>query len=256
MSKRAELVGEQFYDLRVIEFAGVSETKPVQSLWKCQCVCGGERVVPISWLRSGAAKHCGCKTHRAKTVKAGEIYGSFTVLRPAKKTCYWLCRCICGKEVSVYQSNLISGKSTACLKCGHYRKNPGESSFNRLYRDYQRQAQKRRIDFCLSEGSFKQLVISDCYYCGKPPLQDAHSERSHGSFFYNGIDRVDNAIGYSPENCVPCCGICNHMKHTLPHSAFIQHVERIHNHISLRATGERIVVETSISNPIVLTSAS
>lgn len=32
-----------------------------------------------------------------------------------------------------------------------------------------------------------------------------------------GIDRVDNSIGYTPDNCVPCCWWCNSVKreHTL-----------------------------------------
>jgi 5-methylcytosine-specific restriction endonuclease McrA len=27
-----------------------------------------------------------------------------------------------------------------------------------------------------------------------------------------GIDRVDNSIGYTPDNCVPCCTQCNRIK--------------------------------------------
>jgi hypothetical protein len=28
----------------------------------------------------------------------------------------------------------------------------------------------------------------------------------------NGIDRIDNSIGYNHDNCLPCCGTCNYIK--------------------------------------------
>ena len=31
-------------------------------------------------------------------------------------------------------------------------------------------------------------------------------------FNYNGIDRVDNKIGYTLKNCVTCCKYCNNAK--------------------------------------------
>lgn len=31
-------------------------------------------------------------------------------------------------------------------------------------------------------------------------------------YFYNGIDRLDNTKGYTPENSVACCKHCNSLK--------------------------------------------
>lgn len=31
-------------------------------------------------------------------------------------------------------------------------------------------------------------------------------------YTYNGVDRLDSSMGYTPDNCVPCCWECNNMK--------------------------------------------
>ncbi len=47
------------------------------------------------------------------------------------------------------------------------------------------------------------------------------------NFKYNGVDRIDNAIGYTKENCVPCCAICNNSKSTLSLKDWLEWIERI-----------------------------
>ena len=37
----------------------------------------------------------------------------------------------------------------------------------------------------------------------------------NGQYLYNGIDRIDNKLGYIKGNMTPCCKICNHAKHDL-----------------------------------------
>jgi hypothetical protein len=50
-----------------------------------------------------------------------------------------------------------------------------------------------------------------------------------GDLAYNGIDRVDNKKGYTEENCVSCCGLCNRMKMKMGLSDFAKHIQKIHN---------------------------
>ncbi len=40
-------------------------------LWRCECECGGEKVVPASYLRNGHTKSCGCimKNIRSNSIK-------------------------------------------------------------------------------------------------------------------------------------------------------------------------------------------
>ena len=57
------------------------------------------------------------------------------------------------------------------------------------------------------------MVKLSCFYCGAEPFQVARNSRSARScFLYNGIDRVDNSIGYIDTNTVTSCGVCNNAK--------------------------------------------
>jgi hypothetical protein len=88
----------------------------------------------------------------------------------------------------------------------------------KLY-DYKKSAQDRGYDFNLPVEMFNELLISNCYYCGKEHC--------------NGVDRKNNEIGYYIENVVPCCKICNFMKRDLSFKDFEEHLKKILIHISL-----------------------
>lgn len=75
---------------------------------------------------------------------------------------------------------------------------------------YKKRADEHGYDFDLTNEEFRELVESDCYYCGC----------KRGKIL-NGIDRLDNSIGYTKENTVPACKMCNNMKNTLNESTFI-----------------------------------
>jgi hypothetical protein len=62
----------------------------------------------------------------------------------------------------------------------------------------QRAIDKFPNDCCITEEEFKKISNSNCYYCNTTGP--------------NGIDRVNNTIGYSLNNCVPACKHCNYVK--------------------------------------------
>ncbi len=67
------------------------------------------------------------------------------------------------------------------------------------YCNYKIRAKKKfPMEEFLTEHEFEELVQKDCFYCGK--------------IGPNGIDRVNNKLGYSKNNCVPCCKHCNYVK--------------------------------------------
>ena len=47
---------------------------------------------------------------------------------------------------------------------------------------------------------------------------------------YNGIDRVDNKIGYELDNCVSCCIKCNKAKSYFGQDEFLNHIKKIYKH--------------------------
>lgn len=52
-------------------------------------------------------------------------------------------------------------------------------------------------------------------------------ERLYGDYIHNGVDRLDNDKPYEFTNVVPCCGICNRAKMTIPYYKFIEWIQRI-----------------------------
>lgn len=83
------------------------------------------------------------------------------------------------------------------------------------FKQYKFAAKRRNYVFELSEDLFTKLFHSKCTYCG---TQDCR-----------GIDRVQNNIGYTNENSVSCCEMCNKMKWKLDINQFLEQVNKIYN---------------------------
>ena len=89
-------------------------------------------------------------------------------------------------------------------------------SLDLQYNVYKRSADQRNIEFGLGFQLYESIVRSPCVYCNE--LQE------HG---FNGIDRVDSAIGYVETNCQSCCQMCNYMKGCCGVDYFLKKVEHI-----------------------------
>ena len=80
-------------------------------------------------------------------------------------------------------------------------------------------AKRRGYEFHVTLEEYeKHIWNKPCNYCGGKTQ--------------NGIDRVDNSIGYKIENCVPCCKDCNKMKLTFSVDNFLLHIQKIIKHCS------------------------
>lgn len=97
----------------------------------------------------------------------------------------------------------------------------GEAAFNLLYAGYRHAADKRTLEFSLTKEEFKNLTREHCFYCGGEPRSVCKPRLPNGGYKYNGVDRKNNRVGYIPENCVPCCGMCNWMKNTYTIEEFL-----------------------------------
>jgi len=89
---------------------------------------------------------------------------------------------------------------------------PGIAARNSLIRRYKNDAKDRNLIFMLTKEEATYLFKQNCFYCGVKPSRVIDNKELNGSYTYNGIDRVDNSMGYLKENCVPCCQICNSWK--------------------------------------------
>lgn len=97
-----------------------------------------------------------------------------------------------------------------------------ESTLRAVFSGYRKRAEKRALAWCLDFSAFRALVLNTvCAYCGVSPVTDANG------IARLGIDRVDNMLGYSADNIVPCCKLCNNMKCALHTQEFLDHVHRI-----------------------------
>ncbi len=163
-------------------------------------------------------------------------YGRLTIVNfiEFKSRPYFGCLCDCGCKLNVNAYKLISGHTKSCgclskeLNPIWLRKQKGEAATNATYQSYQYEAKHRNLSFTLTKGQCINLFSSNCHYCGAKPSNLKKHKHWFGHFVYNGIDRKNNAIGYTIENCVACCGKCNFMKNSRSYDIFIEWVKNIH----------------------------
>ena len=167
----------------------------------------------------------------------GRSFGRLTVIGRAGSTQYgqatWLCRCECGNESTVGGSNLRSGRTVSC-GCYHREsisKPNGVAAFNELLKNYRSRARRAGREFSLTEKEFRELTQRDCYYCGAAPNTICVRVKSTGSYVYNGLDRIDAAKGYTLDNVVPCCSMCNRAKDDHTREEFLSWARRLAEHL-------------------------
>lgn len=130
----------------------------------------------------------------------------------------------CGKDYEQFQTR-YNKPSKICKTCNNHNttqdnkrigrirnyRNERYRNISQFYKDYILSARNRNYTIGLEFNDFKTMVLSECYYCQYIKEDEV-----------NGIDRLDNTIGYEKDNCVPCCETCNMMKHTFHPIFFIE----------------------------------
>jgi hypothetical protein len=82
---------------------------------------------------------------------------------------------------------------------------------------YKNNAKNKGYCFDLSIEEIKLTIFLPCHYCGE--------EQSRG------MDRIDNTIGYTIRNIVPCCKTCNYLKKATDYEEFVGHIHKMSNHL-------------------------
>lgn len=166
------------------------------------------------------------KKHIAEMV--GKKFNYLTVVTHYSREKGYVCRCDCGRTTIVKIYSLKTGRQKSC-GCGILKRKVKENSFaakNSIYKNYRGAARRRSYDFTLTQDEFFSLITQNCNYCGSKPSLKTYLPR-HQDFRYNGVDRIDNAIGYTKENCVACCDICNSSKSTLSMNEWLNWLKQI-----------------------------
>lgn len=151
------------------------------------------------------------------------------------------CQCNCGEIFETRADNLHRTKG--CVPCAYAymgKKNTlpnNESSKRTFYSSYISNANSRNLIFNLSREKFDLLISENCFYCGEPPTISNYlskTSKHKDDFYCNGIDRLDNTLGYFEENCVTCCTDCNMMKKKMNIDNFKEKIIKIYKHLNLK----------------------
>lgn len=77
----------------------------------------------------------------------------------------------------------------------------------------------RGRQFLLTREQYYNLTMQPCAYCGGIDL------RGDPPTPCNGVDRVDNNIGYIESNCKSCCKMCNRAKNNMHVNSFFRWID-------------------------------
>lgn len=176
-------------------------------------------------------------------IEVGSTIRGFTILRKEKlsnRSIVWVGTCPnpnCNEERKA-SARILKDESASllCHRCvhrvgfGQETLSDEEQTLNRRFRSYKSNAKKRGYKFFLTKEEFRDLIYSDCHYCGLPP-QKSNDKQLRAN--HNGVDRIDNSLDYTVENSVSCCKICNYMKRELSENEFIEHITRISSRFNI-----------------------
>lgn len=160
-------------------------------LWKCQCICGKQKIIPADSLCSGNSKSCGCYAREMSSIR----HKNRIVTNQLPKGSASFNDLFARYKKSSIQRNLIFNLNTEEFK------------------------------FLTSSNCYY------CNIEPKQAIRCSKNRKRNGDYLYNGIDRKNPKIGYIIENCVSCCSTCNYAKQSLTYEDFTNHIQKIYHNI-------------------------
>lgn len=190
--------------------------------WVCECLCDKHTVKLVvgQSLRNGRSNSCGClKKERIENICDQKIHKKDQEGNIVLKKCL---RCQEWKPLQHFykKSHSKDQYSAECKECE-------STALPHRYNAYKKGAVKRKIVWDLSKEDFYKIITQPCYYCGNYDKITFNKEQ------YTGIDRIDSSEGYTIDNCVPCCEMCNRMKMAYSQTVFLQHIKQIYKNLRL-----------------------
>lgn len=160
--------------------------------------------------------YCGIKNNKLTAVRHSHTVNAVV---------FWDFKCECGNIKKLRPCKVFKEKYPT-KSCGCIRK--GNNAVKKLLRSYKKNAFRRNLDWNLSLDNFLLLTSNNCFYCGIKPSKISKSK--YEEYFYNGIDRKNNSLGYTLENSLSCCTLCNKAKRDLDYKVFTDWIKQIRNY--------------------------
>lgn len=111
--------GKKYGALTALKLAEKSDTGAF--LWECECECGNHIRASAKQLQRDQIKDCGCGAGEKPNYKniANRRKGKLTAMYPTDKRdlkgfVIWHCRCDCGNEIEMTESDFVFGGSVSC----------------------------------------------------------------------------------------------------------------------------------------------
>lgn len=124
-------------------------------------------------------------------------------------------RGLCGKH---YQRKRLKNPTTKIQihqQMYQYNRSP-----ERRFSQTRHRFRYRKIVFKITLSEYKRIIENACHYCGE-------KYEECGS----GLDRINSSIGYTIDNVVSCCGVCNMMKSNLDFEVFLSRIKKIFTNV-------------------------
>jgi hypothetical protein len=219
--------------------------------------CGCES--PIT--KKGVGKY-NYESFIGKTYREVEIISLFEKIINGRTVKYFNVKCSCGTEYSHQCTDLLRRKNEYVpVNCGCQIDNRdifrkyGITTYKQVYSNYSRLIDETRNLTPLPYEDWLKIVENPCNYCGEFQYKNPYyvkndpfnRSKNKTTKVYKkitpdevverytvkccGIDRVDNSLGYTLENSVPCCTRCNIAKGTLTLEDFKEHVKKMYKHL-------------------------
>lgn len=91
--------------------------------------------------------------------------------------------------------------------------NKYKASIKGRFANLKKETKRRNLNLDLTIEQYQQIVLNSCFY------DSSHLLPIYGT----GLDRIDNNLGYTLDNVVPCCYNCNRIRNdSMSHEEMIE----------------------------------
>lgn len=127
--------------------------------------------------------------------RTGQKYGKLTCVSYLGKS-HWLCQCECGGENIVQSAKLTTGHTKSCgCTCEHH--GLSQSPEYKIWKKVVKRCYNSN-DIGFKDYGARGIIVCDRW---RHSFSNFYADMGQRPTSKHSIDRIDNNLGYSPENC-------------------------------------------------------